>query len=502
MAIKILRGKLADKPTLLAGQKFLVTDKRQLRIGLDGDEIIFQGSNLINHANYPGMYGYSVGICPENLLPVHLIAMEGTTVIGHANYGNYYNVRDGSIEIYKPMSWVRITNDSAAPYYGTKVETVPIQHYEFEGSAVADGFFLPRCYINTGKVVLGYFVDKYRWSLTGVVWDGETQTAGVASSIKNANPISSSSDSKRSSTNLYAGSFSNCFYDDVAADDNYGGAWKAAKSRGAEYANLSKFIQTMLALESLAHGQAIYNLWYSGQITENEALNRCAWFDKNLVTNFPKGQNYYGTDYNDQTIAFSVCDDSYWASRNEARKTGSGSTFAKTTHNGQACGVSDIGGQLEIVQGLTNIGGTADGYRILKESVDLKTVTGGSGGASDHFANATIFDTVTLPTALTGDSGWAYIGNSNNQTLSGEPNRNQNAYLLTALGIGKDNNAYGSSINMFGNDGHYKTNANELCPIVFGSWGSAATAGVWCGHLSSIRAYSGTHVSARACLYV
>ena len=49
----------------------------------------------------------------------------------------------------------------------------------------------------------------------------------------------------------------------------------------------------------------------------------------------------------------------------KAGKTGSGMPFAKTTHNGQACGIADLNGLLwEIVIGVTILDGS---YYILKK---------------------------------------------------------------------------------------------------------------------------------------
>jgi hypothetical protein len=79
--------------------------------------------------------------------------------------------------------------------------------------------------------------------------------------------------------------------------------------------------------------------------------------------NFPKGNNNSGADVNDSGVTFTDCNDGttgsngYWSAQNWAHKNGSGSTFNKTTHNGQACGVADINGdQWQITQGLTTLG--------------------------------------------------------------------------------------------------------------------------------------------------
>lgn len=441
----------------------------------------------VNDIGIAGDLGFGVGLCPSDLLPAYLVGMTGYTNRASDNFGNYVCSVDGSIMVWIPAFVYKITNTTAAPFNGTKIVVKSFRDYGYNADAAnADGYALHRAFVDGGALKKGFFVDKYKWSLTNFVYN----SAGIASSIKNSNPISSSSETLRNGSNLYAGSFSNCKSNSQSPADIYGGAWAAAKSRGNDFAVNSIFIRAALAMLSVVHGQA------STSTTNN------AWYDATGVKNFPKGNNNYGADYNEAGVTFSACDDAYWSARNEARKNGSGSTFAKTTHNGQNCGVADLNGnQYEISQGLTNIGGVVGGFKILKESIALKNVTGGSGGGTDHFNNASIFDAVTLPTDLTDANGWTYFGNSTNQIFSGETNRANNAYLLTAVGLPQAGGS-GAGINMMGIDGLYKYKRDELCPVLGGGWSYATYAGVWYVNLTNSRAYADGAVSGRACLYV
>ena len=101
----------------------------------------------------------------------------------------------------------------------------------------------------------------------------------------------------------------------------------------------SRFIYAALALLSLAHGQAA------------TSATNCAWYDATGVANFPKGCNNDALkDSNDTTVTYTS--DGY----SNCGKTGSGVPFAKTTHNGQACGIADLNGLMwEISQGITCI---------------------------------------------------------------------------------------------------------------------------------------------------
>lgn len=297
----------------------------------------------INNIGVPGEEGFGVGICPIHLLPDYMVPVAGTYTKGHDNYGNYKCTTDNSIMAWIPAFYFNITHDGVTDI--NAVDIKPFGAFRDTTEAEEQGYQIHRMFINGGEIKEGVFVDKYDWSLTNVTWDGTTQLTGTASSIKNGNPISSAVDSKRiinGTNDTYAGSFSNCISNGKTPADNYGGAWSAAKSRGDDFAVWSIFVAKGLALLSLAHGQA------------SSTTTNCAWY--HATNNFPKGNNSYGDDDADNACVFTVCDDGFWASRNEARKTGSGDAFAKTTHNGQNCGVADLNGnQWKIIQGLTAI---------------------------------------------------------------------------------------------------------------------------------------------------
>ncbi|MGK9367514.1 hypothetical protein ACSSWA_01275 [Melioribacter sp. Ez-97] len=293
----------------------------------------------VNDIGKPGEIGFGVGICPEELLPAYLIPMTGTYDKMSENYGNYVNVIDGSVAVYIPAHAFKVTHDPAPPYFGNKVDCESLKNYGYsEEAANQAGYWVPRSCKNGGQIKKGYFCDKYIWSLTNF----QAGVSGIASSVKYGNPITSSVESLRDAVNNYTGSFSNCISNGQSPSNNYAGAIAAAKSRGNDYFPKTIFIDADLALLSQAHAQAA------------ASTSACAWYDPAGIKNYPKGNNNYGVDYDDPSVTYQACDDGYWFSRNEARKTGSASNFPKTTHNGQLCGVADLNGNLwEICIGIT-----------------------------------------------------------------------------------------------------------------------------------------------------
>jgi hypothetical protein len=285
----------------------------------------------VNDIGIQGGQGFGVGICPASLLPAYMIPLSGTFTIGNDNYGNYLCLTDNSIMVWVPKFYYKYNSDNTLYILGER-------SFANETDANAASFALHRSFVDGGSIKEGFFLDKYDWSMTNFVYN----TAGIASSIKNGNPISSAATTNNNGSNAYAGSFSNCKSNGQAPADNLGGAWAAAKSRGNNFAATSIFILDAIALLSLAHGQTATSTAY------------CAWYDGTGAINFPKGCNNTTADVNDATVTFTICTDSYWSTQTAAKKTGSGSTFSKTTHNGQNCGVSDINGNQWIVaQGLT-----------------------------------------------------------------------------------------------------------------------------------------------------
>ena len=153
------------------------------------------------------------------------------------------------------------------------------------------------------------------------------------------------------------------------------------RSRGDGYNQCSAFMYGALALLATAHAQAATSTTF------------CAWYDPAGVTNFVKGCNNNAlSDVNDTSIAFTTAGDS------NANKplTGSAVPFAKTTHNGQECGIADLNGAMqEPALGVTSPGTSATSrtqisnttFYLLKHGVALKDLTAGWNTGTDAWGN-------------------------------------------------------------------------------------------------------------------
>lgn len=395
------------KITTGAGQgKILVSDA-------DGDLSFLSLNNGINRIGTPGEMGFGVGICPEASLPAGMTAMEGCYQLGHQNYGNY-QFADGSVMVWIPKFYYRMHAWGPAITAATKANPCKItanghglvngdkifianvagmtqinnlfftitrvddneftigvdsssygvwssggnftkgfgaefefnrtlvthamnsisirgmESYENEAAANAAGYALHRAFIDGGVEKPGFFVDKYKCSKQA--WG----TGYVASSIANGLPLSSASIHNPFS-GLTGGA--DAYYSAVDLAHRRDGVNGAVNVSSIFFCS-SQFIRAALAMLSLAHGQ----------FSQNDTW--CAWY--HATNNFPKGCNNNALkDADDSTVTYAS--DGY----SNCARTGSGVAFAKTTHNGQACGVADLNGLIyEISIGVTCIAAT------------------------------------------------------------------------------------------------------------------------------------------------
>ncbi len=344
-----------------------------------------------NDIGVQGAQGFGVGICPS--LPAGFSALSGTTDPASENYGNY-QCSDGSVMVWIPAFWLRrghAGNPTYATYGVNSVDVRPLSAFPDEATAAAQGYYLHRAFINAGKRQPGFFRDKYDCSLNG----------NIASSIKNRAPLVSASSAGQPT-------FSQCTANGQAPGNYYGGAIAAARSRGSQFFPETVFMADAISTLTEAHAQAA------------TSATHCAWYDAAGVTNYPKGNNNGALkDANDAAVVFTGAGNATYPGYALA---GSGAPFAKTTHNGQACGIADVNGNVwKINPGLTSIltttaitGATktnpvqitvpAHG-RTTGETVGIFSV-GGMTSLNDKYYRVTVIDASTL--ALDGVDGTGF----------------------------------------------------------------------------------------------
>lgn len=421
-----------------------------------------------------GAQGFGVGVY-AGTLPSGFSTMTGTTDKASANYGNY-QYSDGSVMVFVPKFFYRIGSASSPRYatYGANaIDIVGIDTYASESAANAAGYAMHRAFYDGGAEKSGFFIDKYLASKNG----------NSCKSIQNGNPISLTTNASYNPSSGMTGCTG------ILAD-----AVVLARSRAAGTFNVASiFMYDALAKLSLAHAQASSNTTY------------CAWY--NATNNFPKGNNNNLSDVNDASVTFTTAG----VSGDYKALTGSASNLAKTTHNGQTCGVTDVNGAMfQVMLGLTQAGTSAtdstqksngDAYT-LKRSVALASLTSGFDGSTDAWGTttslATNYDLTTGFLPWGSYTGSILYGQGSNQVFSGALSGTD--YLRSCCGLG-DINGMGSGTNLFGNDGLYRYARANVFPMTSGPWMMGTAAGIFERHFFNWRARDDYAVGFRAAAY-
>ena len=425
--------------------------------------------------------GFGVGVYPYEL-PAGFSELPGTRDILSDEYGNY-QYSDGSVMVFVPKFYYRICSPEAANYdkYGLNVIEVACgSEFRDEAEANAAGYALHRAFIDGGEIKSGFFIDKYLASKDGT---------GSCKSVQYGRPITLTDYPDPNPS----GSMTGC--DGWVRD-----AVTLSRARGAGIFNVSSiFMYDALAKLSLAHGQAATG-------TAN-----CAWYDATGKTNFPKGcnNNELG-DYNDPTVTFT----SAGYLRYPIPLTGSASNLSKTTHNGQASGVTDINGALyQVLLGITQTGTSAtdetlittgDAY-VLKESTTLSSLTSGWGGATDAWGTtsslAANYDLINGFLPWTSATGWEQFGSGDNQVFSGAPSGL--AYLRSCSGIANRTGMgkWDDEVTLFGNDANIFGGVANLFPCASGYSWDVDDAGVFYRRWRTTRSDNYDSAGFRACVY-
>ena len=122
-----------------------------------------------------GSVGFGVGIAPEEITDKYNMSpMLGTFTQGHMNYGNYKDTH-GNIMVWIPKLYIKTSNVNGTPYYGLKVEVSDTQ---------TEGFWCHRAFINNGKEIPGFFIDKYLASNQGGVLGSRRNTVPLTCDTK------------------------------------------------------------------------------------------------------------------------------------------------------------------------------------------------------------------------------------------------------------------------------------------------------------------------------
>lgn len=415
------------------------------------------GDTSVERIGVVGSLGFGVGACKT--YPSNLTPMFGYSDVTSPNYGNL-TTANGSVFVCIPKFW-----------------------YKWVGNVLSisetnqAGYSLPRAFINNGVEVDAFYRSKYHLGAEN----------GFPVSKKGFSPLSTNS-AHNPTTNVTG-----------ISTAEYASAYGVCKKFGNNFHPVSLFQEYALFLISYAQGKAGTN---------------CAYAD--VAPFLPKGNNNNAlADANDASVTFTS--DGYLA----CALTGSGSNFAKTTHNGQNCGVADVNGNMwRVCSGLTRAGTTSTeaiqdtngtgAFFILKESFDIAKLSGDwIGTATDSktaFGNLTYLQGANSPyeqiniSHILATPTSSYLGNGTNQVFGFSTVRTDVTYKWSNCGISNATGRSASGTTEFGNDGFYEMHRSNLCPLVGGGWVHTSASGFWV-YLGDCRSYSGNFVGVCASSY-
>jgi hypothetical protein len=331
--------------------KFTLADGRDL------DEVFHRKTSypisvMFNDIGTPGEIGFGVGICDMMLLPTGFQELPGTRLIGHPEYGNYISP-DGSTMVYIPRFWTKISSGGNWAWdldedERTQYDWIDISsEFEDDADAISNGYAPERCFTDLNTEQYGVFVDKYQCSLH----------AGNLLAVKGTVPM------MITNPTLVKDKLSLLNVPIVGLEPNYG-VYSAAECRNrakihdAIAANradtwlMSVFVMSALTRLSMAHSQRFPKV--SGDNSACAFFGNLPYFPKGPTKSRPLSTHAGEMDDPDLTYFYEA---EAWGiyvtilQESGAFRSGENSDPAKTSHNGQLCGVCDIA-ESHLIQGV------------------------------------------------------------------------------------------------------------------------------------------------------
>ena len=258
------------------------------------------------------------------------------------------------------------------------------------------------------------------------------------------------------------------------------GYFTAVKTTGSKYCLHYAAMRFVYYLTAEAHKQELLRKYGS---RNSVPADLCAWLDTGPM--FPKGNDTSLKSGDDSTLTFTQAGS---GANSGNSKCGSCSNFAKSSHNGQACGIIDLVGQMwEVDAGYECIGTNYTDLYVLKGIDQLASLT-----ASNH-KNTSYYTKLNVTGRATTSGKW---GNSTNPVLSFKNTLNDQ--MADSVLLALSNGISSSGTDDYGTD-YFHPLYSGYCPIFGGDWNDGADTGLL--YINNYSwAYNGYTYGARAML--
>ena len=381
-----------------------------------------------------GGFGAGVAYMPTIAASLGLTAMDGASERTHENFGNFVDSRNNVFVCIPMMYYKADTNTRIDELMG--VPKVEVSYIAKEGYAPFYAFKK-----SNGEYVPCVFVSKY------IMSKGSDNKPAF---VKNADPVSSHS--SYNGIQQFSG-----------VDANNIGFFTAIRMLGSNYCLHYAALRFVYYMVAEAHKQkAILRFGARSKVPSSI----CAYLD--VAPYYPKGNNTNWGDADDTSLKYTRAGSgTYQYSSYGVGKTGSANNLAKTTFNGQKCGIADMGGNMWEVDG----GYIADSTQtyILKGIDTLKSLN------KDNYNNTAFFVGLNLENRRT--SSAVFCGNGTNPLFTF--NSSGNAYNCDNFLIPLASGMSSSGTDAYGKDYNYPL-GNGDAPLFAGNFGSSGGCGLLC----------------------
>ena len=398
-----------------------------------------------------GGFGAGVAYMPTIAASLGLTAMDGASERTHENFGNFVDSRNNVFVCIPMMYYKADTNTRIDELMG--VPKVEVSYIAKDGYAPFYAFKK-----SNGEYVPCVFVSKY------IMSKGSDNKPAF---VKNADPVSS--DGSYNGIQQFSG-----------VEANNIGFFTAIRMLGSNYCLHYAALRFVYYMVAEAHKQkAILRFGARSKVPSSI----CAYLD--IAPYYPKGNNTNWGDADDTSLKYTRAGSgTYQGSSYGVGKTGSANNLAKTTFNGQKCGIADMGGNMWEVDG-GYICESTQTY-ILKGIDTLKSLN------KDNYNNTAFFVGLNLENRRTSS---AYMcGNGTNPLFTF--NSSGNAYNCDNFLIPLSTGMSSSGTDAYGKDYNYPL-GNGNAPIFAGYYSNSGGCGLlYAGGNSWSSGYN--HCSARA----
>ena len=379
-----------------------------------------------------GGFGAGVAYMPTIAASLGLTAMDGASERTHENFGNFVDSRNNVFVCIPMMYYKADTNTRIDELMG--VPKVEVSYIAKDGYAPFYAFKK-----SNGEYVPCVFVSKY------IMSKGSDNKPAF---VKNGDPVSSNA--SYNGIQQFSG---------VEAKNT--GFFTAIRMLGSNYCLHYAALRFVYYMVAEAHKQkAILRFGSRSKVPSSI----CAYLD--IAPYYPKGNNTNWGDADDTSLKYTRAGSgTYQSSSYGVGKTGSANNLAKTTFNGQKCGIADMGGNMWEVDG-GYIAGSTQTY-ILKGIDTLKSLN------KDNYNNTAFFVGLNLENRRTSS---AYMcGNGTNPLFTF--NSSGNAYNCDNFLIPLSTGMSSSGTDAYGKDYNYPLGSGSA-PIFAGHYNNSGRCGL------------------------